>query len=106
MLRVLLFIARPRTTVLGSVPNSNAYRRVDQYPAALNIPGVLILAIDAPIYFANAGYLRERLLGSPNLSQILESEILSKVDVFFLLGYQDGLMRRLKVPRMRQAYSI
>ncbi|WOK98504.1 hypothetical protein Cni_G07216 [Canna indica] len=61
ILRVLLFIARPRTTVLGNIPNTMAYRRLDQYPAAQSVPGVLILSVDAPIYFANAGYLRERI---------------------------------------------
>jgi sulfate transporter 3 len=60
ILRVLLFVARPRTTVLGNIPNSMAYRRVDQYPTAQSIPGIIILRIDAPIYFANASYLRER----------------------------------------------
>ncbi|KAJ6321705.1 hypothetical protein OIU77_011723 [Salix suchowensis] len=33
---------------------------IDQYPVANNVPGVLILQIDTPIYFANANYLRER----------------------------------------------
>ncbi|KAH0466723.1 hypothetical protein IEQ34_003961 [Dendrobium chrysotoxum] len=61
ILRVLLFIARPRTTMLGNIPNSMAYRRMDQYPGAQSIPGVLVLGIDAPIYFANANYLRERI---------------------------------------------
>ncbi|URD75950.1 STAS domain [Musa troglodytarum] len=61
ILRVLLFVSRPRTTVLGKVPNSTTYRRVDQYPVAQTVPGVLILRIDAPIYFTNASYLRERI---------------------------------------------
>ncbi|XP_078164926.1 sulfate transporter 3.1-like isoform X1 [Carex rostrata] len=61
ILRVLLFVARPRTTVLGNIPNSMIYRRVDQYPIAQCIPGIFILHIDAPIYFANASYLRERI---------------------------------------------
>ncbi|XP_074582136.1 sulfate transporter 3.1-like [Curcuma longa] len=61
LLRVLLFVARPRTTVLGNIPDSTAYRRVDQYPAAQSVPGVLILRIDAPVYFSNASYLRERI---------------------------------------------
>lgn len=61
MLRVLLFVARPRTFLLGNIPNSMVYRSIDQYPIANNIPGVLILQIDAPIYFANANYLRERI---------------------------------------------
>lgn len=58
--RVLLFVARPRTMVLGNIPNTMIYRRIDQYPVAQSIPGVIILHIDAPIYFANASYLRER----------------------------------------------
>ncbi|KAK7396386.1 hypothetical protein VNO78_17357 [Psophocarpus tetragonolobus] len=61
VLRLLLFIARPRTFLLGNIPNSAVYRSVEQYPNANRIPGVLILEIDAPIYFANASYLRERI---------------------------------------------
>ncbi|OIV91340.1 hypothetical protein TanjilG_01958 [Lupinus angustifolius] len=60
LLRILLFIARPRTFVLGNIPNSVIYRNVEQYPNANHVPGILILKIDAPIYFANASYLRER----------------------------------------------
>ncbi|KAF1898099.1 hypothetical protein Lal_00032863 [Lupinus albus] len=62
VLRVLLFVARPRTFVLGNIPNSGVYRNVEQYPNANHIPGILILEINAPIYFANASYLRERIL--------------------------------------------
>ena len=60
LLRVLLFIARPRTLVLGNIPNSKIFRNVEQYPNANIVPGILILKIDAPIYFANSSYLRER----------------------------------------------
>lgn len=60
ILRILLFVARPRTSVVGNIPNSAIYRRMDQYPIAQSVSGVLILQIDAPIYFANASYLRER----------------------------------------------
>ncbi|KAL3517606.1 hypothetical protein ACH5RR_020195 [Cinchona calisaya] len=61
LLRVLLFVARPRTLVLGNIPDTKIYRNVNQYPNTKNVPGVLILEIDAPIYFANSSYLRERL---------------------------------------------
>ncbi|XP_073315564.1 sulfate transporter 3.1-like [Primulina huaijiensis] len=61
ILRVLLFVARPKTLVLGNIPNSKVYRNVDQYSNTSRVPGVLILEIDAPIYFANASYLRERI---------------------------------------------
>ncbi|KAE8675089.1 Sulfate transporter 3.1 [Hibiscus syriacus] len=61
VLRLLLFIARPRTFLLGNIPNSTIYRNVEQYPTTNSVPGILILEIDAPIYFANASYLRERI---------------------------------------------
>lgn len=57
----MLFVARPRTTVLGSIPDSGVYRRKDQYPSAQSVPGILILQIDSPIYFASSTYLRERI---------------------------------------------
>ncbi|KAJ6392025.1 hypothetical protein OIU77_025895 [Salix suchowensis] len=60
LLRLLLFVARPKTFILGNIPNSMIYRNVEQYPNTSSVPGVLILEIDAPIYFANSGYLRER----------------------------------------------
>ncbi|KAK9984256.1 hypothetical protein SO802_033781 [Lithocarpus litseifolius] len=59
LLRVLLFIARPRTVVLGNIPNSMIYKNVEQYPNTNNVPGILMLEIDAPIYFASSSYLRE-----------------------------------------------
>ncbi|CAL0306316.1 unnamed protein product [Lupinus luteus] len=45
---------------LGNIPNSVIYRNVGQYPNANHVPGILILKIDAPIYFTNAIYLKER----------------------------------------------
>ncbi|CAN1279956.1 Sulfate transporter 3.1 [Linum perenne] len=61
LVRLLLFLARPKTSLLGNIPNSTIYRSMDQYPNADAVPGVLILQIEAPIYFANANYLRERI---------------------------------------------
>lgn len=56
---VLLCVARPRTVVLGNIPNTMIYRSTDQYPSANNVPGVLILQIVTPTYFANSNYLRK-----------------------------------------------
>lgn len=61
LLRVLLYVARPRTLVLGNIPDSNIYRNVEQYPNTDTVGGVLILDLGAPIYFTNASYLRERI---------------------------------------------
>lgn len=61
VLRLVIFIARPRISALGNMPDSETYRSLIQYPDATSIPGILVLQIGAPVYFANAGYLRERL---------------------------------------------
>ncbi|GAB2213543.1 hypothetical protein Droror1_Dr00017852, partial [Drosera rotundifolia] len=61
VIRVLLFVTRPKTLVLGNIPKSKYYRSVDQYPTAQSVHGVLILEIGAPIYFSNSSYLRERI---------------------------------------------
>ncbi|XP_047327697.1 probable sulfate transporter 3.5 [Impatiens glandulifera] len=62
LLRSLLYVARPATCKLGNIPDSNLYRDVEQYPQAIGIPGFLILQLGSPIYFANCGYIRERVL--------------------------------------------
>ncbi|CAL8159480.1 unnamed protein product [Prunus armeniaca] len=70
--RVLLFVARPRTFVQGNLPNSMVYRNVEQYPNAMQCSWnsqILILEIDAPIYFANTNYLRERHTGWRGLDE-------------------------------------
>lgn len=59
---VLYESARPRTAILGRLPGDTpVYRNVKQYPEARLVPGCLILRIDAPIYFANVDFLRDKL---------------------------------------------
>ena len=43
----------PHTAILGRLPGTNVYRNVKQYPEAQTIPGLLIVRIDAPFYFAS-----------------------------------------------------
>ncbi|KAI8571002.1 hypothetical protein RHMOL_Rhmol01G0082700 [Rhododendron molle] len=62
ILRALLYVARPATCKLGSIPNSSLYRDIEQYPEANGIPGILVLQLGSPIYFPNCNYIRERIL--------------------------------------------
>ncbi|KAF3434102.1 hypothetical protein FNV43_RR25205 [Rhamnella rubrinervis] len=62
VLRALLYVARPGTCKLGRIPNSSLYRDTKQYPAATVAPGILVLQLGSPIYFANSNYIRERVL--------------------------------------------
>ncbi|GER44496.1 sulfate transporter [Striga asiatica] len=59
--KILLQITRPKTAILGNIPGTDIYRNLDQYKETVNVPGFLILSIEAPINFANTTYLKERI---------------------------------------------
>ncbi|KAI3891542.1 hypothetical protein MKX03_033089 [Papaver bracteatum] len=61
IIRALLCVARPPISHLGNVSNSAMYRDIEQYPSVEKVPGVLILQLGSPIYFANCTYVRERI---------------------------------------------
>jgi SulP family sulfate permease len=58
---VLSQSARPHTAVLGRVPGTTSFRNVERSPGAITTPGVIVLRIDAPLYFANAEFLSQTL---------------------------------------------
>ncbi|KAL6176544.1 hypothetical protein ACLB2K_053177 [Fragaria x ananassa] len=60
--KILLQVTRPRTALLGRIPRTKVYRNVQQYPEAIQIPGVLIVRVDSAIYFSNSNYVKERIL--------------------------------------------
>ncbi|CAI0431879.1 unnamed protein product [Linum tenue] len=60
--RMLLQMTRPTTMVLGNIPGTNLYTNLHHYKDAVSVPGFLILSIQAPINFANANYLKERIM--------------------------------------------
>ncbi|PWA37346.1 sulfate transporter 1,3 [Artemisia annua] len=60
--KILLQVTRPRTAILGKIPQKSVYRNIGQYPEAIKVPGVLIVRIDSAIYFLNSNYTKERIL--------------------------------------------
>ncbi|KAH0679831.1 hypothetical protein KY284_020916 [Solanum tuberosum] len=60
--KILLHVTRPNTGVLGNIPGTHVYQNMNRYRTAVRIPSFLILAVEAPIYFANSTYLQERIL--------------------------------------------
>lgn len=60
VIKILLNAARPKTYKLGNFENTTMYQDVEQYPSSSTFSGILVLRICAPLFFANAGYLRER----------------------------------------------
>ncbi|XP_039144386.1 sulfate transporter 1.2-like [Dioscorea cayenensis subsp. rotundata] len=60
--KILLQVTRPRTALLGNLPQTTIYRNIDQYPEATRVSGVLIVRVDSAIYFSNSNYIKERIL--------------------------------------------
>ncbi|XP_010669813.2 probable sulfate transporter 4.2 isoform X1 [Beta vulgaris subsp. vulgaris] len=53
--------ANPHIAVLGRLPGTTIYRNVQQYPEAYTYHGIVLVRVDAPIYFANTSYIKDRL---------------------------------------------
>ncbi|CAN0837014.1 Sulfate transporter 4.1, chloroplastic [Linum grandiflorum] len=53
--------ANPHIAVLGRLPGTSVYRNIQQYPEAYTYHGIVIVRIDAPIYFANTSFIKDRL---------------------------------------------
>jgi MFS superfamily sulfate permease-like transporter len=52
---------RPHDAVLARVDNLKGYHDTERYPHARRIPGLVLYRFDAPLFFANADYFRERV---------------------------------------------
>lgn len=48
------------SAVLGRLPGTTIYRNTQQYPEAYTYNGIVIVRIDAPMYFANTSYIKDR----------------------------------------------
>ncbi|XP_044461975.1 sulfate transporter 4.1, chloroplastic-like isoform X4 [Mangifera indica] len=53
--------ANPHIAILGRLPGTTVYRNIQQYPEAYTYHGIVIVRVDAPIYFANISYIKDRL---------------------------------------------
>ena len=53
---------RPHSAVLGRVDEVKGYHDITRYPDAHLIPGLVLFRWDAPLFFANAEFFRDRVL--------------------------------------------
>ena len=54
--------ARPHDAVLGAIEGIDGYHDIARFTDAQTIPGLVIYRFDAPPFFVNAEYLRQRVL--------------------------------------------
>jgi MFS superfamily sulfate permease-like transporter len=53
---------RPHSAVLGRAEGVKGYHDITRYPNARQIPGLVLFRWDAPLFFANAEFFKERIL--------------------------------------------
>lgn len=58
----LAHIARPHDAVLGDMPDIDGWVDVDEYPAAVTSPGLVVFRFDAPLFFVNAERFSDRVV--------------------------------------------
>jgi SulP family sulfate permease len=90
LLASLVFVvyrsSRPHISSLGRVPGiSGAYSDLSRHPENIPVPGVMIIRLDGPMYYANALTFRKRVI-----TMIEESKPLPRA-VIFDVGAQDQL---------------
>ena len=94
--------ARPHDAVLGHVHDLDGYHDIAREKGAESIPGLLVYRFDAPPFFVNAEYLRQRVLalvdGSDDLRCLLLNAeswtFLDSTAIDMLLGLSDELEQR------------
>ena len=78
---------RPHSAVLGRAEGVKGYHDITRYPNARQIPGLVLFRWDAPLFFANAEFFKERILDavtkspSPVRWVVVAAEPVTSVDV-------------------------
>ena len=73
---MLSAMARPRVSILGRI-GEHDFVNVERFPAATQVPGVLVVRPEVPLFFANAepvlAQVRERVLAAPSARVVVLS---------------------------------
>jgi high affinity sulfate transporter 1 len=78
---------RPHSAVLGRADGVKGYHDIKRYPDARLIPGLVLFRWDAPLFFANAEFFKERVLDAVAKSPtpvrwlVVAAEPVTSVDV-------------------------
>jgi high affinity sulfate transporter 1 len=78
---------RPHFAILGRAEGVRGYHDISRYPLARQIPGLVLFRWDAPLFFANAEFFRERTLDAvshavaPIHWLVIASEPMTSVDI-------------------------
>ena len=96
---------RPHSAVLGRADGIKGYHDITRYPDARQIPGLVLFRWDAPLFFANAEFFKERILNavrkSPTPVQwlVVAAEPVTSVDITAadMVAELDQLLRAMRI---------
>ncbi len=78
---------RPHSAVLGRPAGVEGFHDVSRYPASRQVPGLVIFRWDAPLFFANAEFFKERVMAAvadapaPVRRVVVAAEPVTSIDV-------------------------
>ncbi|WP_094592264.1 SulP family inorganic anion transporter [Vulcanococcus limneticus] len=78
---------RPHSAVLGRVDGVKGYHDISRYPESRQVPGLVLFRWDAPLFFANAEFFRNRVMAAVESSPtpvnwlVVGAEPLTSIDV-------------------------
>jgi hypothetical protein len=83
VLRIVEKAAQPHTAVLGRMPDGASFRNVRRFPTlAVPVPGVVIVRLDGPLFFANVALFVDRVVRAafPGADDLAASAALAAAD--------------------------
>ncbi len=98
LLVVIYRASTPHMALLGRVPGTNVFRNIRRFDNLEEKPGVLMVRIDGPIYFANVKYIKDTLdrwvkkKGEPLRTIVFNFESIPSIDSTGAQEFQEWIM--------------
>jgi sulfate permease, SulP family len=98
--------ARPHDAVLGRVEDVDGYHDIARWGDAETVPGLLVYRFDAPPFFVNAAYLRQRVLALADASEDVRWLVLNAEAWTYLDSTAIDVLTRLHVELEQRGVAL
>ncbi len=98
--------ARPHDAVLGRVEDVDGYHDITRWEGAETIAGLLVYRFDAPPFFVNADYLRQRVLELADASDDIRWLVLNAEAWTYLDATAIDMLGRLQVELEQRGITL
>jgi len=98
--------ARPHDAVLGRVDDVDGYHDIARWEGAETVPGLLVYRFDAPPFFVNAAYLRQRVLALADGSEDVRWLVLNAEAWTYLDATAIEVLTRLHVELEQRGIAL